>query len=122
MLDASGNSVVHGSKGWTVTGTSVSTNEGGGYEALIDGDFTTYYHSRYGAGEGDTKKLPVDLTIDRGEGAQSSFQTVGYAGRNVKGANGTFKKFAVYVSVCVPTPEYEPPPPPEAMPSSIYPS
>lgn len=98
VLDASDNSVVHGSKGWTVTGTSVATNEGGGYEALVDGDFTTYYHSRYGAGEGDTKKLPVDLTIDRGEGAKSSFQTVGYAGRNVKGANGTFKKFAVYVS------------------------
>ena len=38
------------------------------------------------------------MTIDRGEGAKSSFQTVGYAGRNVKGANGTFKKFAVYVS------------------------
>lgn len=98
VLDASDNSVVRGSKGWTVTGTSVASNEGGGYEALIDGDFTTYYHSRYAAGEGDTKKLPVDLTIDRGEGAKSSFQTVGYAGRNVKGANGTFKKFAVYVS------------------------
>lgn len=98
VLDASGDSVVRGAKGWTVTGTSVATNEGGGYEALIDGDPTTYYHSRYGAGEGDTKKLPVDLTIDRGEGAKSSFQTVGYAGRNVKGANGTFKKFAVYVS------------------------
>ena len=98
VLDASGHSVVREAKGWTVTGTSVATNEGGGYEALIDGDLTTYYHSRYGAGEGDTKKLPVDLTIDRGEGANSSFQTVGYAGRNVKGANGTFKKFAVYVS------------------------
>ena len=98
VLDASGDSVVREAKGWTVTGTSVATNEGGGYEALIDGDLTTYYHSRYGAGEGDTKKLPVDLTIDRGEGANSSFQTVGYAGRNVKGANGTFKKFAVYVS------------------------
>lgn len=98
VLDASGHSVVHEAKGWTVTGTSVATNEGGGYEALIDGDLTTYYHSRYGAGEGDTKRLPVDLTIDRGEGANSSFQTVGYAGRNVKGANGTFKKFAVYVS------------------------
>ena len=98
VLGTSGDSVVHEAKGWTVTGTSVATNEGGGYDALIDGDLTTYYHSRYGAGEGDTKKLPVDLTIDRGQGAKSSFQTVGYAGRNVKGANGTFKKFAVYVS------------------------
>lgn len=98
--DEGGSSVIvrSASNGWKVTGTSVASNDGGGYAALIDGDFTTYYHSNYGMGEGTNKKLPVDLTIDRGEGANESFQTVGYAARNVKGANGTFKKFEVYVS------------------------
>ena len=85
---------------WTAEANSVQNGDGDGAAALIDGNFDTYFHSRYNEnGTGDQSKMPVDITIDRGQGASSSFQTVGYAGR--KGAassNGNVKKFELYVS------------------------
>ena len=85
---------------WQISGTSVATNEGGGYAALIDGNHETYYHSNYGTGNGTSSRLPVDLTIDRGEGAASApFQTIGYRPRNGSAnSNGNIKDFKLYVA------------------------
>lgn len=89
---------------WRIEGTSLATNEGNGYPALIDGNPATYYHSRYSDGTGTSNRLPVKLTLDRGsEAAQNPFQTFGYRPRNIQNnngsfANGTFQKAKIYVS------------------------
>jgi hypothetical protein len=51
---------------WTVTANSVAFNESiGSANALIDGNPSTYWHSRYGSkGEGVTNRLPYELVID----------------------------------------------------------
>ena len=85
--------------GWQITGTSVSTQEGGGYAALLDSNVNNHYHSNYGTGEGTSNKLPIDLTIDRGEaGASVPFQTLGYRPRkDGANANGNINKYELYV-------------------------
>ena len=84
---------------WSIDGSSNSTQEGGGYDALIDGNPETHYHSNYGQGTGTNGTLPITLTIDRGEGSDStSFQTLGYRPRNDgANANGNIKNFELYV-------------------------
>lgn len=87
--------------GWSMDGTSVATNEGGGYAALIDTNMDSYYHSNYGqGGNGTDKQMPIDLILDRGENYQNeSFQTLGYRPR--KGgvnSNGNIQKYEIYVS------------------------
>lgn len=103
VKDENGTSLI--SKGttttsWKITGNSVSTQEGKGYDALIDGDLDTHYHSNYGQGEGEKDKLPVDLTIDRGEDAENNpFQTLGYRPRKEnESANGNVKDYEIYVA------------------------
>ena len=102
VLDESNASLVHkkASANWTLEGTSNSTNPGdnGGYAALIDGNASTYYHSRYNeAGTGTTNTLPVDLTLDRGN--NTPFNTFGYLPRpNATVANGDFLEYEIYVS------------------------
>ena len=114
VFDPDGNSLIHPSSDtpvtpepsesqWKVTGNSVSTNggDGGGYEALIDGNINTYYHSNYNENGTGTTGLPVDLILDRGETASSlPFQTFGYHPRNHTSinANGNFKGIELYVS------------------------
>lgn len=86
--------------GWKIEGNSVSKQEGKGYSALIDGDLESHYHSNYGTGEGEVSKLPVKLTLDRGEDAQNTpFQTFGYRPRlEGETANGNVEKYKLYVS------------------------
>lgn len=85
--------------GWSISGTSVSTSEGGGYAALIDGDVNTMYHSNYGTGEGTNSTLPVDLIIDRGDTAgDHPFQTLGYRPRKQQGSNGNIVGYEIYTS------------------------
>ncbi len=86
---------------WSVTGNSVQTNDGGGYNALVDGDMNTYYHSRYNAnGEGEQNPANVRITLDRGNSyATAPFQTIGYAPRpGSASSNGNVQKYKVYVS------------------------
>ncbi len=82
---------------WTVDVTSVQNNDGQGKDALIDGDTNTYWHSRYNdSGTGTDRKMPVDITLDRGS-KTGSFQTVGYMPRSTS-ANGNWQEFEVYAS------------------------
>lgn len=88
-------------KNWSIEGTSVQTNDGTGYKALLDGNNNTYWHSRYSdSGNGTKNQLPILLTIDRGKNdANVPFKSIGYAGRPGKeSSNGNIKEFDVYVS------------------------
>lgn len=100
--DAAGKSVVTASAttSWSAEASSVQNGDGGGVAALFDGNVGTYFHSRYNNdGTGTTNQMPVDITIDRGEGAKSAFQTVGYAGRPGSAtSNGNVQKFELYVA------------------------
>ena len=83
--------------GWSVDTTSVQNGDGQGKDALIDGDPSTYWHSRYNNnGDGTTEKLPVDITLNRGAKG-GSFKTLGYVARSTS-ANGNWQEFEVYAS------------------------
>lgn len=71
--------------GWSVTVSGEQPHDGGGKAALIDGDNSTFWHSRYEAnrGSGDaTKTLPQFFVIDLGQ--ETSFKTIGYMPRSGK--------------------------------------
>lgn len=100
VLDENNASLIHkqATGAWVMEGTSVATNEGDGYAALIDGQANTYYHSRYNeTGNGTTSKLPIDLTLDRGN--NTPFNTFGYLPREHNTiANGDILEYEIYVS------------------------
>lgn len=84
--------------GWSVTVSGEQPHDGGGKAALIDGDNSTFWHSRYEAnrGSGDvTKTLPQFFVIDLGQ--KTAFKTIGYMPRSGK-ANGRATTFKIYVS------------------------
>lgn len=86
--------------GWTVTTSGECDDNGSGHAAaIIDGDKSTYWHSRYNGGgnaSGDaTYKLPQFFVIDLGQ--ETSFKTIGYVPRSGLG-NGTATSFKLYVS------------------------
>ncbi len=84
--------------GWSVTVSGEQPHDGGGKAALIDGDNSTFWHSRYDAnrGSGDvTKTLPQFFVIDLGK--ETAFKTIGYMPRSGK-ANGRATTFKIYVS------------------------
>ena len=84
--------------GWSVTVSGEQPHDGGGKAALIDGDNSTFWHSRYetGRGSGDaTKTLPQFFVIDLGQ--KTSFKTIGYMPRSGE-ANGRATTFKIYVS------------------------
>lgn len=84
--------------GWSVTVSGEQPHDGGGKAALIDGDNSTFWHSRYDAnrGSGDvTKTLPQFFVIDLGQ--KTAFKTIGYMPRSGK-ANGRATTFKIYVS------------------------
>lgn len=104
-FDVKGESLVRGQAAgaWEIKASSNQPGDGNGPSALIDGKSNTHWHSGYQAGnEGTINKMPVDVTIDRGEAGKSiAFQTIGYAGRqaaNGANTNGNAKKFEVYAS------------------------
>ena len=84
--------------GWSVTVSGEQPHDGGGKTALIDGDNSTFWHSRYDAnrGSGDvTKTLPQFFVIDLGK--ETAFKTIGYMPRP-GGGNGRVTAFKLYVS------------------------
>lgn len=102
VMDQAGKSVVDrataDAPGWAPKVDSSSTQGGdaGGAAALIDGNPSTYWHSNYGQGSGDTK-APYKVTIDRGA-SKGEFQTVAYLPRPQANANGSWQEFEVYAS------------------------
>ena len=84
-------------EGWTVTVSGENANDGGGKDAIIDGNNSTYWHSRYNnSGTGDaTKSLPQFFVIDLGQ--ETSFKSIGYVPRPGL-QNGTAATFKLYVS------------------------
>lgn len=86
--------------GWTVTTSGECDDNGSGHAAaIIDGDNSTYWHSRYNGGgnaSGDaTYALPQFFVIDLGQ--ETSFKSIGYVPRPGLG-NGTATSFKLYVS------------------------
>lgn len=83
--------------GWIVTVSGENANDGGGKAAIIDGNNSTYWHSRYdNNGTGDaTKSLPQFFVIDLGQ--ETSFKSIGYVPRPGL-QNGTAATFKLYVS------------------------
>lgn len=84
-------------EGWTVTVSGENANDGGGKDAIIDGNNSTYWHSRYSnSGTGDaTQTLPQFFVIDLGQ--ETSFGSIGYVARPNSG-NGAATSFKLYVS------------------------
>ena len=84
-------------EGWTVTVSGENANDGGGKAAIIDGNNSTYWHSRYNNnGTGDaTQTLPQFFVIDLGQ--ETSFGSIGYVPRPNQG-NGTVTSFKLYVN------------------------
>lgn len=87
-------------EGWTVTTSGECDDNGSGHAAaIIDGDNSTYWHSRYNGGSnasGDaTYKLPQFFVIDLGK--ETTFGSIGYVPRPNLG-NGTATSFKLYVS------------------------
>lgn len=84
-------------EGWTVTVSGENANDGGGKDAIIDGNNSTYWHSRYNnSGTGDaTQTLPQFFVIDLGQ--ETSFGSIGYVARPNSG-NGAATSFKLYVS------------------------
>ena len=86
--------------GWTITTSGECDDSGSGHAAaIIDGNNSTYWHSRYNGGgnaSGDaTYTLPQFFVIDLGQ--ETSFKTIGYVPRSGLG-NGTATSFKLYVS------------------------
>lgn len=87
-------------EGWTVTTSGECDDNGSGHAAaIIDGDNSTYWHSRYNGGSnasGDaTYKLPQFFVIDLGQ--ETTFGSIGYVPRPNLG-NGTATSFKLYVN------------------------
>lgn len=86
--------------GWKVTTSGECDDNGSGHAAaIIDGNNSTYWHSRYkngGNGSGDaTYALPQFFVIDLGQ--ETSFKTIGYVPRPGLD-NGTATSFKLYVN------------------------
>ena len=86
--------------GWKVTVSGEQPSDGGGKDAIIDGDNSTYWHSRWtSSGEGDnSRSLPQFFQIDLG--SEQEFNTLGYMPRPyIYGiGNGTVYDYKLYVS------------------------
>lgn len=83
--------------GWKITVSGEQTDDGGGKDAIIDGDNSTYWHSRWtDRGEGDySETLPQFFQIDLG--SEQEFNALGYMPR--PGIyNGTILAYKLYVS------------------------
>ena len=82
--------------GWKVTVSGETASDGGGKDAIIDGDNSTYWHSRWSGGEGDySRSLPQFFQIDLG--SEQEFNALGYMPRPYSGT-GTIYDYKLYVS------------------------
>ena len=86
--------------GWKVTVSGESASDGGGKDAIIDGDNNTYWHSRWRSyDEGDvgdySRSLPQFFQIDLG--SEQEFDALGYMPRP-RATTGTIYDYKLYVS------------------------
>ena len=82
--------------GWKVTVSGETPSDGGGKDAIIDGDNSTYWHSRWSGGEGDnSRSLPQFFQIDLG--SEQEFNALGYMPRP-RATTGTIYDYKLYVS------------------------
>ena len=83
--------------GWKVTVSGEQPSDGGGKDAIIDGDNSTYWHSRWlDSGEGDnSRSLPQFFQIDLG--SEQEFNALGYMPRP-SNSIGTVYNYKLYVS------------------------
>ena len=83
--------------GWKVTVSGETASDGGGKDAIIDGDNSTYWHSRWtDSGEGDySETLPQFFQIDLG--SEQEFNALGYMPRPYN-STGTIYDYKLYVS------------------------
>ena len=86
--------------GWKVTVSGESASDGGGKDAIIDGDNSTYWHSRWRSyDEGDvgdySRSLPQFFQIDLG--SEQEFDALGYMPRP-SATTGTIYDYKLYVS------------------------
>lgn len=85
--------------GWTVSVSGETASDGGGKDAIIDGDNGTYWHSRWSEGAGnvgdDSRSLPQFFQIDLG--SEQEFNALGYMPRP-NNHNGTILDYKLYVS------------------------
>lgn len=89
--------------GWKVSVSGECAADGGGKAAIIDGNNSTFWHSRYAGGNGAsgdaTQKLPQFFQIDLG--SKQEFNKIGYVPREMKNGdvtNGTVYSYKIYVS------------------------
>lgn len=75
---------------------STAAGDNGGPDSIIDGNTSTYWHSRYNDSGMGNNGTPATVTIDRGSHTEA-FQTVGYFPRSTD-ANGNWTEFEVYAS------------------------
>ena len=85
--------------GWKVTVSGETASDGGGKDAIIDGNNSTYWHSRYRSGDegdvgDDSRSLPQFFQIDLG--SEQEFNALGYMPRPYMG-NGTILDYKLYV-------------------------
>ena len=83
--------------GWKVTVSGEQPSDGGGKDAIIDGNNSTYWHSRWlDSGVGDySETLPQFFQIDLG--SEQEFNELGYMPRPGNN-NGTVYDYKLYVS------------------------
>lgn len=74
---------------WTITVSGEQASDGGGKDAIIDGNNSTYWHSCWG------DSLPQFFQIDLG--SEQDFNTLGYMPRPDR-LNGTVYDYKLYVS------------------------
>jgi hypothetical protein len=80
--------------GWTVEGNSVTSSENAPFQAIIDNNINTFWHSNYGSGTGPTT-LPFYFIIDMKE--SKLINTFSYLPRQT-GGNGIAKDYELYIS------------------------
>lgn len=89
--------------GWKVSVSGECAADGGGKAAIIDGNNSTFWHSRYNEGGGASgdasQKLPQFFQLDLG--STQEFDKIGYVPREMENGavtNGTVKSYKIYVS------------------------
>lgn len=85
--------------GWTVSGCSVKTGDGDGYQAIIDNDPKTFWHNNYGTADthaGGIHYLTIDMKEQKTLEGVTLYHRLGSDGSF--NGNGCWQAFTVYVS------------------------
>lgn len=82
--------------GWKISVSGETASDGGGKNAIIDGNNNSYWHSNWDGSVGDASKtLPQFFQVDLG--SEQEFNKIGYMPR-IGLHNGYVKKYKVFVS------------------------